>query len=32
LANGFELGAVHNKTIYKNNRIYNNHVFGLLKT
>jgi len=29
---GFELEAVHNKAIYKNDRFYNNHIFSLLKT
>ncbi len=28
---GFELEAVHNKAIYKNDEFYNNHVFSLLK-
>jgi len=28
---GFELEAIHNRAIYKNDRFYNNHVFSLLK-
>ena len=29
---GFELEAIHNKAIYKNDKFYNNHVFSLIKT
>ncbi|MCJ8294637.1 MAG: GNAT family N-acetyltransferase [Colwellia sp.] len=29
---GFELEAVHKKSIYKNDKFYNNHVFSILKT